>query len=173
MKNNKQRLFEVMGRLDKTFKPTLNEGFEEIEATNDIEIPVDTGEETPVEEKSVEEKYEELKGKVEELYALINGEEEAEIEVSAKEGIPNVPKEDGSGMGIGANKGRGCEEEIPTEEPVAIENLEEWNFDKKKGEKDEKKEDETEDGKKENKTEVEESKEKIPIAPVAKVGEAK
>ncbi len=161
MKNNKQRLFEVMGRLDKTFKPTLNEGFEEIETTNDIEIPVDTGEETPVEEKSVEEKYEELKGKVEELYALING-EEAEIEISAKEGIPNVPKEDGSGMGIEANKGRGCKEEIPAEEPVGIENLAEWNFDKKKGEKDEKKEDETE-----------KSKEKISVTPVAKVGEAK
>jgi len=31
MKNDKQRLFEVMGRLDKTFKPKLNEEIENIE----------------------------------------------------------------------------------------------------------------------------------------------
>ena len=149
MKNDKQRLFEVMGRLDKTFKPKLNEGFEEIEATNDVEIPVDAGEEVPVEEKSVEEKYEELKAKVEELYGMVHG-EEAEEEIPAEE----VPAE-----------------EIPAEEPVAIENLEEWNFDKKKGEKkdDEKKEDK-EETEVEVKVEVDEAKEKIPVASVAKVG---
>jgi hypothetical protein len=52
----------------------------------------------PVEEKSVEEKYEELKSKVQELYALINGDDES------------------------------------TEE-TGEENLQEWNFDKKKNEK--------------------------------------
>lgn len=38
MKHNKQRLFEVMGRLDKTFKPDLNEG----DAFNDAGEPMMT-----------------------------------------------------------------------------------------------------------------------------------
>ena len=80
-RNNKERLFEVMGRLDKSFKHKLNEGFEEIQATDAIELPAETGEE-PIEKKepTIEEKYEELKEKVEELYAMIHGEEEKEPE---------------------------------------------------------------------------------------------
>jgi len=84
-KDSKQRLFEVMSRLDGTFKPRLNEGFEEIEATDD-EVPAQTGNEFPEkEELSVEEKYEELKNKVEELYAMIHGEESEESEVGPEE----------------------------------------------------------------------------------------
>ena len=45
-RDNKQRLFEVMGRLAKTFKSKLNEGFEEIQATDAIELPTETGEES-------------------------------------------------------------------------------------------------------------------------------
>ena len=126
MKDNKQRLFEVMGRLDKTFKPKLNEGFEEIEATDNMEIPVEIGAgddvpvEEPVEEKSIEEKYDELKGKVEELYAMVQGEEKPEDEIS----IDNVEEPVG--------------DEIPVnnvEEPVEIENLEESNKEEKDKEK--------------------------------------
>jgi hypothetical protein len=149
MKNNKQRLFEVMGRLDKTFKPNLNEGFEEIETNDEIEVPTELsgGEEAPVEEKSIEEKYEELKEKVEELYGLINNEENAE-EVSIEEPVDA--------------------EEVSIEEPVDAENLQEWNFDKKKvdGEKEDDKEKKEDD-------EKEESSKKIPVKAVAKVGEAK
>jgi len=84
-KDSKVRLFEVMSRLDKTFKSKLNEGFEEIEAT-DAEVPAQTGGEFPEkEELSVEEKYEELKNKVEELYAMIHGEESEESEVGPEE----------------------------------------------------------------------------------------
>ena len=36
-KDSKQRLFEVMGRLDKTFKPKLNEGLESIESEVEVE----------------------------------------------------------------------------------------------------------------------------------------
>jgi hypothetical protein len=99
---NKERLFEVMGRLDKTFKPKMNEEFEI--GTGEEEIPVETGEEMPAEEpteeKSVEEKYEELKEKVEELYGMINGDEEEvapeepsepEIETGEEEIAPEEP----------------------------------------------------------------------------------
>jgi len=88
-KDNKERLFEVMGRLDKTFKSNLNEGFEEIEDTNgEIDVPAETGEEMPAEiggeetpeaeEKTPEEKLAELTAKVDEIYALVHdtGEEE-------------------------------------------------------------------------------------------------
>jgi len=153
MKDNKERLFEVMGRLDKTFKPNLNEGFEEIEATADVEVPAELPVEEPVEEKSPEEKLAELTAKVDELYALLHGEsEEAPID--------DVPAEE--------------PEEISMETgEVEPENLQEWNFDKKKGEKDEEKAEDKED-KKEEKEEVDEAeevkKEKIPVAAVAKVG---
>jgi len=164
MEKGKQRLFEVMGRLDKTFKQPINEGFEEIEATDAVEvapeIPVDGGEEG-IEVKSTEDKLTDVIAKVDELYAMVHGEEESE-EVPAEE-LPAEPE-------IG-------DVEIETGE---VENLQEWNFDKKKGEKEddeekdekkeEKKDDETEV---EVKVEVEESKEKIPVAAVAKVGEAK
>jgi hypothetical protein len=144
-RNDKQRLFEVMGRLDKTFKPKLNEGFEEIEATDDVALPSATGEEAPVEEKSPEEKLQELTAKVDELYAMLHGE---------------------------------TEEEVPAEETgeEAPESLQEWNFDKKKGEKkdEEKKEgeegEEKEEGEKEEKKELDEAKPKVPVAAIAKVG---
>lgn len=164
MKNDKKRLFEVMGRLDKTFKPKLNEDFE-LGGEEKPEEPVaalPSGEETP------EEKLQELTTKVDELYALLHGEEQ---------------------------------EEVPTEEPEGeegAENLQEWNFDKKKGEtkeekpksktqfnfdkKEDKESKEHEDAetpaeeKKEHKEkkELEEVKDnagkKIPVAAVAKVG---
>ena len=144
-RNDKQRLFEVMGRLDKTFKPKLNEGFEEIEATDDVALPSATGEEAPAEEKSPEEKLQELTAKVDELYAMLHGE---------------------------------TEEEVPAEETgeEAPESLQEWNFDKKKGEKkdEEKKEgeegEEKEEGEKEEKEELDEAKPKVPVAAIAKVG---
>lgn len=158
MKDNKKRLFEVMGRLDKTFKPNLNEGFETIDVNSEEDVPAEisiedpTSEEIPVEEpveeKSPEEKLTELTAKVDELYALLHDEaEEAPIDdVSAEE-----------------------PEEISVE-TGEIENLQEWNFDKKKGEKDEEKEEDE----KEEKKEVDETekikKEKIPVAAVAKVG---
>lgn len=103
-KNDKQRLFEVMGRLDKTFKPTLNEGFEDIETTDDITIPTDAGEETPVEEKSVEEKYEELKTKVDELYGMVHGEETGEeipVDDVPAEELPAEPEAGEMGIETG------------------------------------------------------------------------
>ena len=42
-KDSRTRLFEVMGRLDKTFKPKLNEEFEET-------LPVETNVDEPIEE---------------------------------------------------------------------------------------------------------------------------
>ena len=154
-RNDKQRLFEVMGRLDKTFKPKLNEGFEE-------ELPGEVGAEAPIEEpkeKTPEEKLQELTAKVDELYALLHGEEE---------------------------------EEVPAEE-TGPEGLTEWNFDKKKGEKEKEKDEEGEkhekkespefekgeeegekEGKKEAKKELDETTpnagKKIPVAAIAKVG---
>jgi len=236
-KDSKQRLFEVMGHLDKTFKPKLNEdternndfarqyntdngflawydrdgfyhavdarkiGYEEamkqngiydglggytqnseigvrqqrlgqwssesklyegFEATDSIEAPIRGGEESQEpQEKTPEEKLQELTAKVDELYALLHGEEEGEEEESA-------------------------------------ENLQEWNFDKKKGEKKEEKGEEKKDGKKKwnfekeegkesleheegesheeeekehkEKKELDEAKPKIPVAAIAKVG---
>jgi len=44
--NSKQRLFEVMGRLDKTFKPKLNEDFgeeKELVVSEGISIDVEVG----------------------------------------------------------------------------------------------------------------------------------
>lgn len=138
-RNDKQRLFEVMGRLDKTFKPTLNEGFEEMEATDDVSMSVGTGEEVPEtsEEKSPQEKLAELTAKVDELYALIHGESKEQ------------PEE------IGMEAGE-----------VDAENLQEWNFDKKKDDKKEEKE----EGDDEEKEELDEAKPKIPVADIAKVG---
>jgi len=158
MRNDKQRLFEVMGRLDKTFKPKLNEGFEEIEATDDVELPAELGsEEAPVEEKSPEEKLQELTAKVDELYAMLHGEESGE---EAEE--------------VGIETGE-----------LDPENLQEWNFDKKKGEKEDEKDEEgeehekkespefekgEEEGEKEGKKEIDEAKPKVPVAAIAKVG---
>jgi len=160
MKNDKQRLFEVMGRLDKTFKPRLNEGFEELEPTDDVEVsaevsPEEVPAEEPVEEKSPEEKLQELTAKVDELYALLHGETGEEVPVGE-------PEE------IGVETGE-----------VDLENLQEWNFDKKKGEdkeeKEEDKEHEDSESSKEEKEEIDEkidapAKPKVPVAAVAKVG---
>ncbi len=148
-RNDKQRLFEVMSRLDKTFKPKLNEEFD-VESTDEPEMGI---EEIPAEEqeKSPEEKLQELTAKVDELYALLHGEETEEDDVEG------------------------------------IENLQEWNFDKKKGDKKEEKEEkpkgktqfnfdkkdketsEDEDEPKE-KEELDEAKPKVPVAAIAKVG---
>lgn len=156
MVNNKKRLFEVMGRLDKTFKPKLNEGFEEIEATGTEEVPAEMGAEVgievpaeePAEEQSPEEKLAELTAKVDEIYALVHGEG------------------DGEGDAIDAEP-EGISIETGEIEP---ENLQEWNFDKKKGEKEESKEKEEKSEEKGEKEESEESEEKVPVEAVAKVG---
>ncbi len=147
MKNDKQRLLEVMARLDKTFNPSkamLNEGFEEIQPTDDIEVPVDAdnempvdgGEEAPVEEKTPEEKLAELTAKVDELYALLHGEAEE---------VPAVEPEE-----IGMETGE-----------VEMGNLQEWNFDKKKGEKEEGKKHEKKESPEFEKGEKEEEKEDV------------
>lgn len=156
MRNDKQRLFEVMGRLDKTFTaPKLNEGFEEIEATDNVEMPAEVGsEEMPAEEKSPEEKLAELTAKVDEMHAMLHGEAEGEEELPAEEPVE---------MGMETGE-------------IEVENLQEWNFDKKKGEEhEEKSEDKKEDEKeeKEEKEEVDESEEpakKVPVEAIAKVG---
>lgn len=175
-KDSRERMFEVMGRLDKTFKPILNEdseetkpilneGLEGIEATS-VEVPAEMSAEVPAEEsieKSPEEKLAELTSKVDEIYALVHGEVDSE-EIAAE-----VPAEE-----IGVETGE-----------IELENLQEWNFDKKKGDKEEKSEDKKEEtpaeekkeekseDKKEDKEEIDEADEvkpKIPIAAVAKVG---
>ncbi len=158
-KDGKQRLFEVMGRLDKSFKPKLNEDFSN-------EIPTDDASQVSDEapkELSPEEKLQELTAKVDEMYALLHGEE--------KEVEPEMGDE---------------------------ENLQEWNFDKKKGEKKEDKDDDDDDSKEKfnfkkkedkeskeheksetpeeekeehkEKEEIDEAKPKLPVAAIAKVG---
>jgi len=154
-KDSRSRLFEVMGRLDKTFKPRLNEEFEQ---ANPVAFAQPMGgEEVPEkEELTVEEKYEELKSKVEELYAMIHG-EESEEEPEGEESV-----------------------EEPEEE---LTERKKWNFEKKKGEKDddseEHEENETPDEEKKEhekggyefgKKEQNESKPKIPVNNIAKVG---
>ena len=150
-KDSRSRLFEVMGRLDKTFKPRLNEEFEQV---NPVAFAQPMGgEEVPEkEELTVGEKYEELKSKVEELYAMIHGEESEE-----------------------EPEGEESEEELTERKK--------WNFEKKKGEKDddseEHEENETPDEEKKEhekggyefgKKEQNESKPKIPVNNIAKVG---
>ena len=156
-KDSRSRLFEVMGRLDKTFKPRLNEEFEQ---ANPVAFAQPMGgEEVPEkEELTVEEKYEELKSKVEELYAMIHGEESEE-----------------------EPEGEETEEEPEPEEGLT--ERKKWNFEKKKGEKDddseEHEENETPDEEKKEhekggyefgKKEQNESKPKIPVNNIAKVG---
>ena len=155
-KDSRTRLFEVMGRLDKTFKPRLNEEFEQ---ANPVAFAQPMGgEEVPEkEELTVEEKYEELKSKVEELYAMIHG-EESEEEPEGEESVEE-PEEEG------------------------LTERKKWNFEKKKGEKDddseEHEENETPDEEKKEhekggyefgKKEQNESKPKIPVNNIAKVG---
>jgi len=178
-KDSKERLFEVMGRLDKTFKPTLNEGFEEIEATDDVEVPVEMGAEEvpaeepmeePVEEKSPEEKLAELTAKVDELHAMVHGEEESEEEEGEVE-VEIKPEED--------------EVEVEIEETLNEDHLKDRESQEAficKNDKECKKEDlkDLSDGEVKKKYEalekkmgLDEAKEKIPVAAVAKVGEAK
>jgi hypothetical protein len=157
-RNDKQRLFEVMGRLDKTFKPKLNEGFEEIEATDDVALPAETGEETPeLEEKSPEEKLAELTAKIDSLYAMVHGDEEGEEDAEAEEEkLEGEPVGEPEEMGVEGDE---------------LENLQEWNFDKKKGDKKDEKEEEKEEDEKEEVDEVkEEKKSKVPVAAIPKVG---
>ena len=54
--DSRTRLFEVMGRLDKTFKPRLNEDFDQLggEETPEVKTPDFGGEETPEVEKTEE-----------------------------------------------------------------------------------------------------------------------
>jgi hypothetical protein len=166
-KDSKQRLFEVMGRLDKSFKPKLNEDFEGVPAEEPM-AALPSGDENGEEqkEKSPEEKLQELTAKVDEMYALLHGEEQ----------------------------------EVEPEMGGDAENLQEWNFDKKKGEKKEekdekpkgktqfnfdKKEDKEEKEHEDSETPAEEKEEhedkkeidevgspskKIPVAAIAKVG---
>jgi hypothetical protein len=174
-KDSKQRLFEVMGRLDKTFKPNLNEGSDEITKpklnedfegmeTDGVEVPAEMGAEMGAEEpveQSPEEKLAELTAKVDEIYALVHGETDSE-EIAAE-----VPAGEPEEIGIETGE-------------IEPENLQEWNFDKKKGDKEEKKEDKEHEEKEtpaeekeEDKEEIDESDEvkpKIPIASIAKVG---
>jgi len=122
-KDSRQRMFEVMGRLDKTFKPKLNENFEEIETSDDevtvptgteietsddeVTVPTGTEEETSddevpeIKEKSPEEKLEDITAKIDELHKLIHGETEAddnenndEIEIETGEIEPDELQEE-------------------------------------------------------------------------------
>jgi hypothetical protein len=162
--DSRTRLFEVMSRLDKTFtapKTRLNEDFE---PASPVAFKQPMGGEVGGEEKveqTPEEKLEALTAKVDELYALLHGEEEEEEEEP--------------------------EAEPETSEPEGMENLQEWNFDKKKGEKkdDDTKEHEDSETPAEEKAEHEEggeefgktdesiespAKPKIPVNMIAKVG---
>lgn len=145
--NNEKRLHEVMGRLDKTFKSTLNENIEAIGMGNDEVVPTDAGEEMPVEEKSPEEKLAELTAKVDELYGMLHGEEEAPAEE-----LPPEPEAGEMGIETG---------EV---------NLQEWNFDKKKG-GDKKEDDKEKDGDKKE-GDKEEVDEDVNITVTEKKGKA-
>lgn len=161
---SKQRLFEVMGRLDKTFKPKLNENFEEVEDDIPAEIGGEAGgaemaagmeaggeaEMDEPKELSPEEKLAELTAKVDEMHALLHGEADADLggepeEIEVTTGEVDVDVND-------------------------AENLQEWNFDKKKGNDKEEKGDDDDKEEKEEVDETEEKKPKIPVAAVAKVG---
>lgn len=110
-KDSKQRLFEVMGRLDKTFKPKLNEDFEVEDIKDDeetVDTPADISTDVPVElpdvgdeepkELSADEKLEALTAKIDSLYAMVHGdekgEEEAEAEEEEIEGEPEAGEEE-------------------------------------------------------------------------------
>lgn len=112
-KIGKERLFEVMGRLDKTFKPKLNEDFGE-------ELPDEPttmgGDDLPsvepeINEKTPEEKLEELTAKIDSLYAMVHGDEQGE-EAEELEG-ENGEEETETNVDIGGE-----------EEETGIDNLE-------------------------------------------------
>ena len=164
-RNDKQRLFEVMGRLDKTFKPKLNEGFEE-------ELPGEVGAEAPIEEpkeKTPEEKLQELTAKVDELYALLHGEEEEEVPAAetGPEGLTEWNFDKKKGEKKEDKKGDKKED-----------GKKKWNFEKKEGgesqEHEEGESHEEEEKEHEKKKELDETKpnagKKIPVNPIAKVG---
>ena len=66
----------------------MNEELEIVGTNDDSEVPTEIG----GEEMPVEEKYEELKEKVGELYAMINGEEgEEELEAEPEIGGEEIP----------------------------------------------------------------------------------
>ncbi|MCK9442776.1 MAG: hypothetical protein M0Q13_15315 [Methanothrix sp.] len=76
IKDNKRRIFEVMGRLDKTFKPRLNEDLDDVSTEDEpiAALPSDVENDEEQKEKSPEEKLQELTAKVDELYAILHGE---------------------------------------------------------------------------------------------------
>jgi hypothetical protein len=148
----------------KALAKRFKKGIED-EGVEDMNMGAEMGSEEP-KEKTPEEKLQELTAKVDELYALLHGEEEGDEE--------EVPE-------MGAEK--------------SPEGLTEWNFDKKKGEKKtdgkkkynfEKKEDEESEEHEASETPAEEKKEhaekkelgevkanagkKVPVAAIAKVG---
>jgi hypothetical protein len=106
-KIGKERLFEVMGRLDKTFKPKLNEDFgeklpDEPTTMGGDELP---SIEPEITEKTPEEKLKELTSKIDSLYAIVhdnnNGEEE-EVENGEEE----------SGFEIGGDENKSNEDNL-------------------------------------------------------------
>ena len=160
-RNDKQRLFEVMGRLDKTFKPKLNEDFG-AEAT---EEPAMGGmEEFPAEEqeKTPEEKLQELTAKVDELYALLHGEESEEEPAEETGEAPESLQE----WNFDKKKGEKKEEKP--------EGKKQFNFEKKEGKESEEHEEseshEEEEKEHKDKKELDEAKPKVPVAAIAKVG---
>ena len=105
-KDSKERLFEVMSRVDSSFKKPINEDIEDIVA-RDEEVPAEVPAEEvpveePVEEQTPEEKLAEITAKVDELHAMLHGEddspaEEVPAEPEAEEGEIEVeikPEED-------------------------------------------------------------------------------
>jgi len=76
IRDNKRRLFEVIGRLDKTFKPRLNEDLDDVSTEDEpiAALPSDVENDEEQKEKSPEEKLQELTAKVDELYAILHGE---------------------------------------------------------------------------------------------------
>ena len=144
-KNDKKRLFEVMHKLDKTFKPSLNENFDNELPAEPASVEIDATETPEVEEKTIEQKYDELKEKVGELYTLVNGgdatgeeEEEASVEIDN-----NTSPE---------------------------ENLQEWNFDKKKDDDEKDDEKPKEEKKDDDKEELDETKPNVPVKSIPTVG---
>jgi hypothetical protein len=163
-RNDKQRLFEVMGRLDKTFKPRLNEGFE---AEEEISVePQEHGNEGA----SYKAKLEELVDLAKKAYSGLPEEElpswvQDKI-VIAKEHLTDIcgwmhgEEEEKEGEEEGSNREmdddeqeevsteetpvEDAEEEIPAGEPEELEDLEEGEEPSKKP--------------------------KVPVADIAKVG---
>jgi hypothetical protein len=156
-KDSKTRLFEVMGRLDKTFKPKLNEGFE---AEEEISVePQEHGNEGA----SYKAKLEEIVELSKKAYSGLPEEElpswvQDKI-VIAKEHLNDIcswmhgEEEEKEGEEEGADREMDAEEEVSTEEAPVEDSEEEVPADEPE---------ELED--------LEEKKAKIPVADIAKVG---